>query len=334
MIKGIIYIVRGVQMKKKFFISFFISLLCFTLIFAGLDKVGYFERKFTTATGEDDFDDVGKDLDLGEDNEIKQRNKNEILFLMMGVDAKDVKKSKGTRTDTMMLFKVNFETGEIDLMSIPRDTRVLVRGKEDKINHAHAFGGPSLTMQTLRDFLNLDVDYYVKVDYKVVMEVVDKIGGVTIDVPRNMRYFDPNDSPPLNINIKKGVQTLDGKNAHDFLRWRHNNDYTVGYPEGDIGRIKTQQMFMKELIKQTMKPKNIVNILDFIRMYYDYVETNIPMSVMLKGAASFKKLDVENMTTATIPGEGKKINKIDYWIYDRQGTEELVDGMFADYLLD
>lgn len=318
-------------MKKKFLLSFIISFLCFILIFAGLDKVGFFERRLTSAIGEGD--EVDKDLDLGEDNEIKLKNKNEILFLMMGVDAKDVKKSKGTRTDTMMLVKVNFDSGEINLLSIPRDTRVPIKGKEDKINHAHAFGGASLTMKSLRDFLNLDIDYYVKVDYKVVMEVVDKIGGVTIDVPRNMKYNDPYADPPLNINISKGIQELNGQKAHDFLRWRKNNDGT-GYPDGDIGRIKAQQMFIKELIKQTLTIKNASKILDFVKMYYDYVETNVPLSVMLKGAASYNKINLENMTTATIPGYDKRIGGIDYWIYSREETETLVKEMFGDYLFD
>jgi len=318
-------------MKKKFLLSFILSFICFVLMFAGLNKMGLFNQVSTVTSGEEET--KGKDIDLGEDNEIKQKNKDEILFLMMGVDAKDVKKSKGTRTDTMMLVKVNFGTGDINLLSIPRDTRVLVKDKEDKINHAHAFGGPSLTMKTVRDFLNLDVDYYVKVDYKLVMAVVEAIDGIKIDVPRNMNYNDPYCDPPLNINLKKGFQTLNGQQAHDFLRWRKNNDGT-GYPEGDIGRIKAQQMFLKELIKQTLKLKNATKLIEFIEIYYDYVETNVPLSVMVKGATSAKKINMENMKTSTIPGVDQKIGGVDYWIYDREKTEEIVKEMFGDYLFD
>ena len=318
-------------MKKKFLLSFILSFICFVLMFAGLNKMGLFNQVSTVTSGEEET--KGKDIDLGEDNEIKQKNKDEILFLMMGVDAKDVKKSKGTRTDTMMLVKVNFDTGDINLLSIPRDTRVLVKDREDKINHAHAFGGPSLTMKTVRDFLNLDVDYYVKVDYKLVMAVVEAIDGIKIDVPRNMNYNDPYCDPPLNINLKKGFQTLNGQQAHDFLRWRKNNDGT-GYPEGDIGRIKAQQMFLKELIKQTLKLKNATKLIEFIEIYYDYVETNVPLSVMVKGATSAKKINMENMKTSTIPGVDQKIGGVDYWIYDREKTEEIVKEMFGDYLFD
>ncbi len=313
-------------MKKKFFISFIISFLVFSLIFL---EFGDFllGQKSTVAVDEND-----EGLDLGDDNTIEQKVKNEILFLLMGVDAKDVKKSKGRRTDTMMLVKVNFDTGEINLLSIPRDTRVAVKGKQDKITHAHAYGGVELTMKTVRDFLNLDIDYYVKVDYQIVMDIVDEIGGVTIEVPRRMKYDDPKADPPLHIDIPKGLQTLDGKNAHDFLRWRKNNDGT-GYVDGDVGRIQAQQMFMKELIKQTLKLKNIPKIPRLINTYFDNVETNIPKSAILKGAMAAKKINMENMVTNTIPGEGQRINGGDYWIFDVEETESIVREMFGDYLL-
>lgn len=309
---------------KKFLLSFLISSLVFGFVFVGLDKILFTSENLPVATN-------GEDEDIDEEKP-EPKHKDEILVLLMGVDAKDVKKSKGTRTDTMMLVKVDFESGKINLLSIPRDTRVLVRGKLDKVNHAHAYGGPELSIRTVREFLNVDLDYFVKVDYKAVMSIVDAIGGVVIDVPRNMSYYDPTADPPLNINLKKGVQELNGQQAHDFLRWRKNNALTSGY--GDIGRIESQQMFVKELVKQTLKPKNIFKIPQLIETYYDYVETNIPLKVILKGAMSAKNIDIENMETLTVPGEGKRIEKLDYWIYNEDETKNITEEMFGDYLLD
>lgn len=306
---------------KKFLLSFVISSIAFALMFTGLGK-DVFTNGNSMASVEDEYlieDEDGKNPTL--------KVKNEILFLMMGVDAKDVKKSKGTRTDTLMLIKANFDTGEMSLLSLPRDTRVLVKGKEDKLNHAHAYGGSDLTMRTVRDFTGLDVDYYVKMDYRAVKGIVDAIGGVEIDVPINMRYRDPISDPPLNINIKKGLQVLDGDSAHDFLRFRS------GYPEGDLGRINAQQYFMKELMKQTLRPKNILKLPKLIETYYDYVETNIPINVMLKGGLSANKMDVENLNTNTIPGESKRIGGLDYLIYNRVETTVIIQEMFGDYLL-
>ncbi|WP_353096149.1 LCP family protein [Tissierella praeacuta] len=317
-------------MKKKFRLSFVLSLICFILIFKLFGDKIFLGNSSIPVT-----DNVPqKELDLGEDNIIEQIVENELLFLMMGVDAEGVKNYKGIRTDTLMLFKVNFDTGEINLLSIPRDTRVLVKGKNDKINHAHSYGGPELTMRTVRDFLNLDVDYYVKVDYNAVMEIVDAIGGVEIDVPFDMKYRDNTPgSPPLNINIKEGLQVLDGKNAHDFLRWRKNNSGTVQYPGGDVGRVKAQQMFMRELIKQTLKPKNIIKIPVLIETYINNVETNIPTKQIFKGAKLASKIDIDSIRTDIIPGEGEYVGRTSYYIYDKAETEELIKSIFKDYLL-
>lgn len=314
---------------KKFLLSFLVSALVFSSIFIGIDKLLFSTEKLPVAT------DIkyGENGDMVDEKEKPEpKHEDEILVLLMGVDTKDVKNSKGTRTDTMMLVKANFENGEIDLLSIPRDTRVLVKGREDKINHAHAYGGPELSIQTVRDFLNLDLDYYVKVDYKAVMEIVDAIGGVEIDVPRKMTYYDPSADPPLNINLEKGLQVLDGQKAHDFLRWRKNNALTSGY--GDIGRIDSQQTFLKELVKQTLKPKNIFKLPKLIETYYDYVETNIPLNAILKGAVSANNMDMEKMETQTVPGTGKNIAKLDYWVYNEDETMSIVEEMFGDYLLD
>ena len=304
---------------KKFLITFFISLACFSLLYTGIWKV--FLDENSIAAGEEE---IGGTEDLGK---AEQKVKNEILFLLAGVDAKDVKKSKGTRTDTLMLMRVNFETGEINLLSIPRDTRVLMNGREDKINHAHAFGGISLTMKSIEEFLNLDLDYYVKVDYKAVREIVDAIGGVEIDVPRNMRYKDPTADPPLNINIKKGLQVLDGNNAHDFLRYRS------GYAEGDLGRVKAQQMFMKELVKQVLKPKNILKLPKLAQTYFEYVDTNIPFNIVMKGIGAASKIDMESMKTNTIPGHDQKIKGVSYLIYNKEETDIIIKDMFGDYVI-
>ena len=302
---------------KKFVISFIISAMVFTLIFTGIGK-----GKFFNANSEASVED-GYIIEDEEKETLKV--KNELVFLMMGVDAKDVTKSKGTRTDTMMLIKANFDTGETSLLSLPRDTRVLVKGKEDKLNHAHAYGGSDLTMRTIRDFTGLDVDYYVKVDYRAVKGIVDAIGGVEIEVPPGMKYKDAYADPPLNINIPQGLQELDGNLAHDFLRFRG--------ADGDLGRIDRQQYFIKELMKQTLRPKNITKLPKLIETYYDYVETNIPLSVMLKGALSANRMDIENLNTNTIPGEPKRIGGIDYLIYNRVETTIIIQEMFGDYIL-
>ncbi len=315
-------------MKKKFFLAFLSSFIIFSILYTTVFS-SIFSNK-TVVASDDNLDDEAMAEEPGDESPVK----NEILFLLMGVDAENVSKSKGTRTDTMMLTKVNLETGDITILSIPRDTRLNVNGKLDKVNSAHAIGGPELAVETISDFLGIKLQYYVKVDYQIVKDVVDDIGGVVVDVPMTMIYRDPTAKPPLNINIKKGIQELDGKNAHDFLRFRHNNDMTVGYPEGDVGRIKTQQYFMKELVKQTLQPKNILKLPSLIKTYYNNVETNIPLKLMLKGAASATKINVDNMNTETVPGSGQYIGPVSYYVYDRNALNTMVSDMFGSYLAD
>lgn len=303
-------------MKKKFFFSFIIASICFSVLFVGIDKFVLNQSIGEVAEG--------KEVDIVEEKIPEPKIKNEVLVLLLGVDGNDLSQEKGLRTDTMMLGKANFDTGDIDLLSIPRDTRVKVRNSETKINHAHSYGGPELAIKTVEDFLDVDIDYYVKVDFVGIQAIVDAIGGVKLDVPQNMNYYDPVAKPPLRINLKAGPQTLDGKKAHDYLRFRR-------YPEGDIGRVHAQQYFMKELVKQTLRPSNLLNIDKLIKTYYDYVDTNISLGNMLKYALSAGKLDIENINTAMIPGEARYIGEGSYWIYDEEATSSMVELMFGDY---
>ena len=306
-------------MKKGFYISFIVSLIIFSFVFIAVDKSFFSKDRGASIADEEEVDISHEEFE--EPEEIKD----EILFLMLGVDSNDLDEYSNIRTDTMMLTKVNFNTGEIDLLSIPRDTRTEVRGKLDKINHAHSYEGIDLTLETVEDFLNIDLDYYVKVNYDAVKEVVDKIGGVDIDVPKRMKYSDPTAEPPLYIDLDKGQQVLDGDQSLQYLRYR-------SYQDGDLGRVAAQQIFIKEFVSQTFSLKNIFKIPSLIKTYYDYVDTNIPMTTILKGA-SFKKEDVtDNLNTYTIPGEARMINGGSYYVYEEEATEELIEEVFGDYI--
>lgn len=317
-------------MKKKFWTTFFISLVLFSLVFGFIGK--YFLNDNTVVSiGEED----------GEEERIEEelKEEDEILVLLMGVDdndgsggvkrIKDLKipgedghKPTDMRTDTMILGKYNFKTGDISLLSIPRDTRTMIRGRRnlEKINHAHSYGGPYLSMKAVKDLLGVDLKYYITVDYLAVKEIVSAVGGVQVDVPVKMRHPDPH------IHLDPGVQTLDGDKSLMFLRFR-------SYPQGDLGRVKAQQVFMKEFLKELLKPKSILALPKMLKAYYDYVDTNIPLSIFLRGAWSAKKIDLDNMEIATLPGAGKYIGNVSYFIYDETKTKEVTREMFEEFLL-
>lgn len=286
-------------MKKRFFKAFFISLLIFSILWTGIIyKLINDEAEYTG-------------------NFIQRiiKSPDEITFLLLGVDTNDGSKS-GSRTDTMMLFKVDKKTGKISVLSIPRDTRTRIRGRaqEDKINHAHAYGGPELSVKAVKDLLGIELEYYVKVDFQIVKEFVDLIGGVEVDVPMDIK----------GTNIKKGVQVLNGEQAMEFLRFRK------GYQDQDLGRIRAQQQFIKAAAKQTLKISNVGKIPQMIKSYYNNVETNIPLDLILKFAASAKDYDLDGMKMATLPGKPAYINGISYFICDEEQAEILVKELFED----
>lgn len=303
-------------MKKKFFKTFFISFLAFVVLYSGV--VYYLLNHDNGATtGSNSFIDR---LTNGED-------KDEITFLLLGIDTEDVSKVEKVRSDTMMLFKADKSTGRISILSLPRDTKVRIRGRkhEEKITHAHAYGGPELSVKTVKDLLGIDLEYYVRVDYKLVDEFVKILGGVEVDVPMNMRYDDPTADPPLHINLKKGVQVLDGDKAMQFLRFRK------GYADQDLGRIKAQQQFLKACMEKALRPSNIVKVPQMVNTYYKYVDTNIPLDILMQFGLKAKSFSTENMETATLPGEPKTIGGVAYYIADKEQSDELVRNMFIEH---
>lgn len=262
---------------------------------------------------------------LVEKTDIVAFDNNEVTFVMLGVDALEDKEKNSIRTDTIMVVKCDFNTGDMKILSIPRDTRLLIKGSLDKVNHAYNYGGVDLTMKTINDFLGTDIEYYVMIDYRAVKEVVDAIGGVALNVPRRMEYYDPVDN--FRVDLKKGQQILDGEKSMQYLRWRKNNAMTAGYREGDVGRIEAQQYFLKEFIKQTLSPRNITKLPRIVQTYFRRVDTNIPIKHILNGIALANNLDSENIEMEIIPGYGQYIDDISYYLVKKNQMNLMIEEM-------
>ena len=302
-------------MRKKFIRTFIISLVLFAAVFFGANKV----LDVMEMTSKVEF--LGSDL--AEGNVIEQTVDNELLFLVLGLDSDDFSgaTTEQNRTDTMILAKVNFEKGTVDLLSIPRDSRVLVNGRYDKINHAHHYGGLKLAMKTTRDFLGLDIDYYVRVNFFSVKDIVDALGGVEVDVPVRV------DIAEDNVHLNPGLQVLNGKQALQFARFR------AGYPEGDLGRVKSQQILVKALIKELTKPKNIAKVPQLLDVIKKTVNTNIPFSKIAKLALKAKNLSTDRFNAKIVPGEAQMIDNISYYIPDRIALNKILKETYGDYII-
>lgn len=325
-------------MKKKFWITFLISLVVFSGLFSMLGHYVLDGKPVISSEGdEEDKDDEEKAEEI--------ESKGELLFLLMGIDdeynvggIKKIKemeedengyKKTNMRSDTMILCKFSYETGEIAMLSIPRDSRVNIRGRREpeKITHAHSYGGANLAVKTVKDYLNVDLEYYVAVDYEAVKQIVEAIGGVDIDVPRRMSYKDTKYNPPLIIDIQPGQQTLNGDKALEFLRFR-------SYPEGDLGRVEAQQLFMKEFIKQTLQPKNITRLPKMVKTYFEYVDTNIPITAALKAIPVLDDINMDSVNMARLQGDTPTINGLSYFVAYEEQKEQMVREMFGNYVFE
>lgn len=332
-------------MKKKFIISFIVALLAFGFVFYKAQK------KLDNGVVSDNNNIEGQSQEGSPQEEqeseeelnpvfpddqkvLKEEHGNELCFLLMGIDKRDAgqKEMKGQRSDTMMLCKVNFDDGSIKMISLPRDSIVKIKGANDKLTHAHSYGGPALTLNTVRDWLKLDIRYYVRVDYKAVEDLVDIVGGVEFDVPVDMNYHDTTKGNELHINIKKGKQTITKDNVIGLLRYRKGyNDYKYGVQ--DYGRQKTQQDFMKALAKKVLRPENILKIGSIWNTINKNVKTNIPGGTIATSIlqAGIGRVHADKMETTSLIGTEGSLGKLSAQKIPQKEIDEKVYPWFGDY---
>lgn len=227
--------------------------------------------------------------------------------IVMGVDERPEEYDVG-RSDT--LFVVMFDTNKkaASLLSVPRDTRVRIKGHGwDKINHAYAYGGRELTQKTTEELLGIKINNYVMVDFKGFVGLVDAIGGVDINVEKNMYYYDEWDG--FKIDLKKGMQHMDGKTAIQYVRYRDE--------DGDIGRIRRQQHFMLAVYDRITSANMLLHIPGLAKQLTNMVKTDLPLSDMVDlGRALHAMAKSKGLAMATVPGTPEYIDGISYWLPD------------------
>ncbi len=249
-------------------------------------------------------------------NEVKA--KEPVNILVLGLDIGDVNQKDNEsikRTDTIMVLHYEPKNNAASLISIPRDMLIKVNNKNNKINAAYAIGGEKLIQSQVEKLIEADINYIVKIDYEGFRALVDAIGGVEMDIERNMYYDD--DAQDLHIRFNKGETVLlDGKKAEEFFRWRKNNDGT-GFANGDLDRIENQHKFINKLIEKCTSPAIITNIKGILDVLPAYVKTNMSPSKIISYGLGLKDLDKSNVTTATLQGDLKTIGGASYVVYNR-----------------
>ncbi|MTI80573.1 MAG: LytR family transcriptional regulator [Firmicutes bacterium] len=241
-----------------------------------------------------------------------------LNFLLMGIDARPGETK--ARTDTMVFVSVDEETNRIAMMSIPRDTRVEIpRRGVDKVNAANVYGGPDLATETVSELLGVPIDYYVLTNFNGFQDIVDAVGGVNMNVERNMQYYDPMDG--TRIDLKKGEQLLDGDKALQYVRFR-------GYGNGDIGRADHQQKFLKALAKEVLQPSTVTKLHKLVPSVNKAVNTNLGVVQMAKLANAARNLSNTDIVTQTLPGGFMTIDGISYWNVEPTAAHKAVANIF------
>ncbi len=283
--------------KKKFFLSMFITILVVVVIGGGLAAANFL---FGTSLS----DEIAKYLD--------KTTTDKVNVLLMGLDEDKI------RADVIMVVSVDPTENTVNVLSIPRDTRVQYsENKHDKINHSMGYKNPEETIiRLVKQVTGMPIHYYCEVDFEGFRNVIDILGGVEFNVPIDMNYDDP--AQNLHIHVNKGLQKLDGYNAEGVVRYRKT------YANGDTDRISLQQDFLKALFEQKLQPQYIAKAPSIIKEIYEHVKTNFSVADATKYVGMLKKLTSESLHTYMLPGVPKYISGVSYYVYDPEETRAMV----------
>lgn len=275
--------------KRRFLLGFFLLVL---LIGAGMVFTVYQSLQYTLSGEILHSTKRAKDVSL--------QKKEPFTVLLLGVDERE---GDVGRSDTMLFLSINGKDNTAKMLSIPRDTRVEIVGKgsKDKINHAYAFGGVKMAVETVENFLDMPVDYYVEMNMEGLQEIVEAVGGV--EVQNDFAFSSGSD------HFAKGRITLSGSEALSYVRMRKED------PNGDFGRQARQRQVMEGILDKGNDPAIILKFTDVIQAVGGNVQTNLSIGDMLaiqKNYASAR----DHIETVTIDGSGTTINDIYYYVVD------------------
>lgn len=259
--------------------------------------------------------------------------KTQVRILMIGEDDTSKRNANGHGlSDTLVVLAVNTETKDIRALSIPRDTRVEIpQHGTCKINAAHVYGGPELTRKVVQDLVGVPIDYYVKTNTAGLRGLVDLVGGVYIKIDRDMRYRDRRGGLYINLKASPEKQLLNGDQAEQFVRFRHDKYGDSGYEIVDgkkvpRGRIVRQQIFMRALANRVLSLPTKRERAEVLRQAIErkYIVTDLNLKDWDGLADFFKDVNVEEMVMEVLPGSPGNIGGGSYWIPDYEKLGDVV----------
>ena len=263
-----------------------------------------------------------------------------INVLLMGVDV------DGLRTDAIMLASFDTETKEVNMLSIPRDTKMYIGNRYQKINAAHAFvdesgeiGGATATCEAVTRITGIPINYYVDFSFDAVAHVIDELGPIEFTIPDlygdgvGMVYDDPVQS--LHINLPPGDYQLNGQQAVWLMRYRHGNvdpstGVFKGYVNGDSDRVEMQQKFLKAVVDQKVNASLILKIPSIFKDISSEIKTNFTVSEVIKYSKYLADFSSVNIHSYSLPGEYSSDSANgDVWIPNMDEIRTMVQDVFG-----
>ena len=303
---------KGKQGRKRIWRVIFTILL---VVMVG--AVAYLFKAYSDigSTAESIYNSVNVNEMREEEIEVETATQ-PISFLLLGADTgtAEEERTETGRSDTIIVCTVNPNTKTTTLLSIPRDSYTEIVGYSDvydyygdyydKMNHAYAFGGTEMSINTVQEFLNVPIDYYVEVNFDGLVDIVDAVGGIEITSPLTFDFYGPQ-------FIEGQTQTLTGYDALQFSRMRKQD------PEGDLGRQKRQQMVIKAILDKVLTMGTVVNYKNILATLEDNVQLNMSLDEILSIASGYRK-SMENFQQFYVEGEEMYIDEIYYYYVDPQ----------------
>lgn len=264
---------------------------------------------------EPDYPDSSEAGAFGQEQNGLRRRDQVWTFLLMGTD------DGNGNADTLMVASYDVKQQKVGVVSVPRDT-IVDRDwtRYPKINGAYSRGVEQVRKE-VSHLLGIPIDYYIKVDIKAFVALVNEVGGVEFDVPVDMNYDDPWQN--LSIHYKKGMQHLTGQQALEVVRFRHNNDMS-GY--SDVGRTQTQQALLTAVAKKVLSWGNVPKVASFVNIFDTYVDTDLEVDDMIYFATQAIYVDLNNdVVTKTLEGRGDATYKGYTWCYELNKDKTMAD---------
>ncbi len=289
--------------KKKTLLLVFLTIIgIFILVSGGFTYYLWHKAASTVASIHEDINKSNK-----RSTEVKINKQEPFSVLIMGVDER--KNDKG-RADSLIYLTVNPKTKTTEMVSIPRDTytKIIGKGTMDKINHSYAFGGTQMAVDTVENFLNLPVDYFIKVNMESFKDVVDTLGGITVNSTFAFNYD--------GYSFSKGNISLNGDEALAYSRMRKED------PKGDFGRQDRQRQIIEGIINKGASISSVTKFGDMFKVVENNVKTNLTFDDMWDIQSGYKDAR-KKVIQHELKGDGTKINGIYYYKADENGLASI-----------